>query len=62
MHLTPPTARRILAGFGIVFGADHVVIYIEPKKTLDIRADTARSPIIINGRCPGGKLVRKMGH
>jgi hypothetical protein len=49
VHLTPPTARRILAGFGIVFGADHVVIYIEPKKTLDIRADTARSRIIING-------------
>jgi hypothetical protein len=49
VHLTPPTARRILAGFGIVFGADHVVIYVEPKKTLDIRADTARSRIIING-------------
>jgi hypothetical protein len=49
VHLTPPTARRLLAGFGIVFGADHVVIYIEPKKTLDIRADTARSRIIING-------------
>jgi hypothetical protein len=49
VHLTPPAARRILAGFGIVFGADHVVIYIEPKKTLDIRADTARSRLIING-------------
>jgi hypothetical protein len=49
VHLTPPAARRILAGFGIVFGADHVVIYIEPKKTMDIRADTARSRIIING-------------
>ncbi|WP_024341996.1 ATP-binding protein [Bradyrhizobium japonicum] len=49
VHLTPPTARRLLAGFGIVFGADHVVIYVEPKKTLDIRADTARSRIIING-------------
>jgi hypothetical protein len=49
VHLTPPAARRILAGFGIVFGSDHVVIYIEPKKTMDIRADTARSRIIING-------------
>jgi hypothetical protein len=49
IQLTPPTARRILAGFGIVFGADHVVIYIEPRKTLDVRADTARSRIIING-------------
>jgi hypothetical protein len=49
VHLTPPAARRILAGFGIIFGADHVVIYIEPKKTLDIRADTARSRIIIDG-------------
>jgi hypothetical protein len=49
VHLTPPTARRILAGFGIVFGAEHVVIYIEPKKTMDICADTARSRIIING-------------
>src|SRR5262249_33099369 len=49
VHLTPPIARRILASFGIVFGADHVVIYIEPKKSLDVRADTARSRIIING-------------
>jgi hypothetical protein len=49
VQFTPPTARRLLAGFGIVFGSDHVVIYIEPKKTLDIRADTARSRIIING-------------
>ena len=49
VHLTPPVARRILAGFGIVFGADHVVIYVEPKKMLEIRADTARSRIILNG-------------
>jgi hypothetical protein len=49
VQLVPPSARRVLAGFGIVFGADHVVIYIEPKKTLDVRADTARSRIIING-------------
>jgi hypothetical protein len=49
VQLVPPTARRILAGFGIVFGADYVVIYLEPRKTLDIRADTARSRIIING-------------
>src|SRR6185437_6022691 len=49
VQLVPPSARRILAAFGIVFGADHVVIYIEPKKSLDIRADTARSRIIING-------------
>lgn len=49
VQLVPPTARRILAGFGIVFGADHVVIYIEPRKSLDVRADTARSRIIING-------------
>jgi len=49
VQLTPPAARRILAGFGIVFGSDHVVIYVEPRKTLDIRADTARSRVIING-------------
>jgi hypothetical protein len=49
VQLIPPAARRILAGFGIVFGSDHVVIYIEPRKTLDIRADTARSRVIING-------------
>ena len=49
VQITPPTARRILAGFGIVFGAEHVVLYVEPKKPLDIRADTARSRIIING-------------
>lgn len=45
---TPPASRRLLAGFGVVFGADHVVIYIEPRN-LDIRADTARSRILING-------------
>ena len=47
--VAPPAARRLLAGFGIVFGAEHVVIYIEPKETLDVRADRARSRIIING-------------
>lgn len=49
VQLTPPAARRLLAGFGIVFGADHVVIYIEPRESLEVRADTARSRIIING-------------
>jgi len=50
VQLLPPAARRIFASFGIVFGADHVVIYIEPRKTLvDIRADTARSRILLNG-------------
>jgi hypothetical protein len=49
VQVTPPSARRILASFGIVFGAEHVVIYIEPRKTVDLRADTARSRIIING-------------
>lgn len=49
---TPPAARRILAGFGIVFGADHIVLYIEPRENagLDIRADTARSRILVNGK------------
>ena len=49
VQVTKPTARRILAGFGIVFAADHIVIYVEPRKTLDICADTARSRIIIGG-------------
>ena len=49
VQIVPPSVRRILAGFGIIFGAEHVVVYIEPRKTLDIRADTARSRIIING-------------
>jgi hypothetical protein len=49
VQLTPPTARRLLAGFGIVFGAEHVVIYIEPRENLEVRADTARSRLIING-------------
>ena len=49
VQIAPPAARRILAGFGIVFGSDHVVIYVEPRKTLDVRADTARSRVIING-------------
>jgi hypothetical protein len=49
VQITPPGARRILAGFGIVFGGENVVLYVEPRKTLDVRADTARSRIIING-------------
>jgi hypothetical protein len=49
VQLTPPSARRILAGFGILFGAEHVVIYIEPRESLEVRADTARSRLIING-------------
>lgn len=48
----PPAARRILAAFGIVFGAEHLVIYIEPREnaTMAVLADTARSRIIINGQ------------
>lgn len=49
---TPPTSRRILAGFGILFGAEHVNIYIEPRSStagMDIRADTARSRILLDG-------------
>jgi hypothetical protein len=46
---SPPVSRRILAGFGIIFGAEHVVIYIVPREPLDIRADTARSRLIVNG-------------
>jgi hypothetical protein len=48
---TPPSARRILASFGILFGADHVALFIEPRENsgLEIRADTARSRLIING-------------
>jgi hypothetical protein len=51
LQRNPPAARRILAAFGIVFGAEHVVIYIEPRETaaLTIVADTARSRLIING-------------
>ena len=49
VQISPPSARRLLAAFGIVFGAEHIVIYIEPRKTLEVRADTARSRIIING-------------
>jgi hypothetical protein len=47
----PPVARRILAAFGVIFGAEHVVLFIEPRVSagLDIRADTARSRVIING-------------
>jgi hypothetical protein len=50
VQVNPPTARRVLAAFGIVFAADHVVIYVEPRKTLDICPDTARSRLIINGQ------------
>jgi histidine kinase/DNA gyrase B/HSP90-like ATPase len=48
----PPAARRVLAGFGIVFGAEHVVIYVEPREGggLEIVADTARSRLLINGQ------------
>ena len=49
---TPPASRRILAGFGMVFGSELVNVYIEPRagtSGLDIRADTARSRILIDG-------------
>lgn len=48
---TPPSSRRIMAGFGIIFGAEHVVIYVEPRGAGQdvVRADTARSRVIING-------------
>jgi hypothetical protein len=49
IYRNAPASRRILASFGIVFGAEHVVLYIEPRDTLDIWADTARSRIHING-------------
>jgi hypothetical protein len=49
---TLTSARRILAGFGMLFGAELVNIYIEPRigtAGIDIRADTARSRLLING-------------
>jgi hypothetical protein len=47
----PPVARRILAAFGVIFGAEHVVLFIEPRMSagIDICADTARSRVMING-------------
>jgi hypothetical protein len=44
----PPSSRRILAGFGLIFGAEHVVIYVEPRGDV-VHADTARSRVLIDG-------------
>ena len=30
---TPPTSRRILAGFGVIFGGEHIALYVEPRIT-----------------------------
>jgi len=40
-----------LQGFGAIFGADRVVIYVEPKNALaaQVTANTARTQLLING-------------
>lgn len=45
-------ARRMLAAFGIHFGADRVVLHIEPKEIEGrvLHCDTARTRVMIDGR------------
>lgn len=43
-------ARKLLALFGILYGADSVVIYVEPRASAgQVHADTGRSRVMING-------------
>lgn len=43
-------ARKVMALFGILYGADHIVLYVEPREAAgSVHADTGRSRVIING-------------
>ncbi len=62
VQLMPPAARRLLAGFGIVFGAEHVVIYIEPRETVDVPGRYGSQPPHHQRRGRArGQLVRGVG-
>ncbi|WP_405233597.1 ATP-binding protein [Lentisalinibacter salinarum] len=50
---TGNSGRRQMAHFGIIFGAENIVLYVEPKEgELSIYADTGRSRILIDGEDP----------
>jgi hypothetical protein len=47
---TGNVARKLLALFGVLYGADSVVLYLEPRDTAGlVHADTGRSRVLFNG-------------
>lgn len=56
-------ARKLLALFGVLYGADAVVMYVEPRESAGhVHADTGRSRVLINGAdADGADLWAKWG-
>ena len=51
MGLTENSSRRTMASFGVIYGADHLVLYVEPNTSLhQVHADTGRGRILIDNR------------
>lgn len=46
---TGASARKLMALFGILYGADSIIIYIEPRGGENVHSDTGRSRIFIDG-------------
>lgn len=43
-------ARKLMALFGVLYGADSIVLYVEPRESAgSVHADTGRSRVLING-------------
>lgn len=43
-------ARKLMALFGILYGSDSIVLYVEPRESAgSVHADTTRSRVIVNG-------------
>jgi hypothetical protein len=57
-------ARRAMVHFGIVYGVDHVCLYVVPRPDsgLSIRADTGRSRVLLNDEdVDAGDWLQKWG-
>lgn len=57
-------ARRAMVHFGIVYGVDHVCLYIVPRPDsgLSIRADTGRSRVLLNDEdVDSGDWIQRWG-
>lgn len=43
--------RKLMALFGVLYGADGIVLYVEPRESAgSVHADTGRSRVIVNGQ------------
>jgi hypothetical protein len=47
---TGAIARKLMALFGLLYGSDSIVIYVEPRESAgSVHADTSRSRVLVNG-------------